>query len=140
MLAITYSTSSREEMLDITASLQELVLKNAKTNGWKSGVLALFCPHTTCGLTVNEGADPDVKTDMVSFLKKLIPEKEAFLHTEGNSDAHIKTSLFGPSLMLLVENGKLMLGTWQSVYLCESDGPRRRQLWVQWLPAGNITP
>ena len=98
------STRSRCEMVDITAELRSLVRRKAAGGRWQSGALALFCPHTTCGLTVNEGADPDVKRDM-----------------------------HGPSLLLLVENGELCLGTWQSVYLCEGDGPRRRTLWLQWL-------
>lgn len=135
MVTLTFRTHFREEMLDITDTLRKLVLKNQLQNG----ALTLFCPHTTCALTINEGADPDVKTDMVSFFKTLIPKHGSFLHAEGNSDAHIKTSLFGPSLMLIVENNHLALGRWQSVYLCESDGPRTRNLWVQWLPSEPIT-
>ena len=102
--------------------------------GWKDGALVLFCPHTTAALTVNEGADPDVVRDVVANLRGLIPKRGDYHHAEGNSDAHIKTSLVGPSLTLIVENGKLCLGTWQKVFFCEFDGPRQRQIWAQWLP------
>ena len=127
------STRSRCEMVDITAELRALVRRKAADGRWQSGALALFCPHTTCGLTVNEGADPDVKRDMLAFFSRLAPEHGDYRHAEGNSDAHIKTTLHGPSLLLSVEKGELRLGTWQSVYLCEGDGPRRRNLWLQWL-------
>ena len=122
-------------MVDITADLRTLVRRKAADGHWRSGALALFCPHTTCGLTVNEGADPDVRRDMLTFFNQLAPEDADYRHAEGNSDAHIKATLHGPSLLLLVEEGELRLGTWQSVYLCEGDGPRRRTLWLQWLRA-----
>ena len=133
MLSLEFETTSRSDMRDITSQLRSVVRRNAIEKGWRNGVLALFCPHTTCGLTVNEGADPDVKRDMLAFFSRLAPEQGDYRHAEGNSDAHIKTTLHGPSLLLLVENGELCLGTWQSVYLCEGDGPRRRTLWLQWL-------
>ena len=131
MLTLHFETSRRCEMQDISAAVQA-VLDTHVT--WKQGALLLYSPHTTCGLTVNEGADPDVKRDMLIFFNKMVPESGDYHHVEGNSDAHIKTTLHGPSLMLPVEDGKLCLGTWQSVYLCESDGPRHRSLWIQWLP------
>ena len=127
------STRSRCEMIDITAELHALVRRKAADGRWQSGALALFCPHTTCGLTVNEGADPDVRRDMLTFFNGLVPRLGDYHHAEGNSDAHIKATLHGPSLTLFVENGELCLGTWQSVYLCEGDGPRRRSIWLQWL-------
>ena len=133
MLSLEFETTSRSDMRDITSQLRSVVRRNAIEKGWRNGVLALFCPHTTCGLTVNEGADPDVRRDMLAFFNNLVPEHGDYRHAEGNSDAHIKTTLHGPSLLLLVENGELCLGTWQSVYLCEGDGPRRRTLWLQWL-------
>lgn len=136
MLYLSVATGKRCEMRDITQDLRALVRRNAVEQGWQEGALALFCPHTTCGLTINEGADPDVAHDMLDFFSKLVPESGAYRHAEGNSDAHIKASLFGASLLLLVEDGELRLGTWQAVYLCEGDGPRRRKLWAQWLPAG----
>ena len=91
--------------------------------------------HTTCGLTVNEGADPDVQKDIVAFMKKLIPQDAGFRHSEGNSDSHLKTSLFGPGLTLLIEDGELVLGTWQHVFLAEWDGPRTRTISAVIIPA-----
>lgn len=121
-------------MRDITVQLRSFLDSMVRQKGWRNGALVLFCPHTTCGLTVNEGADPDVTRDMVTFFNRLAPADGDYRHVEGNSDAHIKTTLHGPSLLLLVENGRLQLGRWQSVYLCEGDGPRHRCLWLQWLP------
>ena len=119
----------REALVPITPALAELVA----ANNWRDGALVVFCPHTTAGLTVNENADPDVATDMVMALGRLIPRDAGYRHSEGNSDAHVKTSLVGPSLTLIVAGGRLQLGTWQGVYLCEFDGPRTRKVWVQWL-------
>lgn len=119
---LTVTSSQREQLLDITDQVQELV------RGVETGVIHLWSMHTTCGLTVNEGADPDVQRDMVAFMKKLVPQNSAFRHAEGNSDSHIKTSLFGPGLTLLAEGGQLVLGTWQHVYLAEWDGPRTRTI------------
>lgn len=125
------TTRQREEMIDITDELCTAV----RGRGWKDGVVALFCPHTTCGLTINEGADPDVRRDMTAFFSRLIPHAGGWRHAEGNSDAHIKASLMGPSLFVIVEDGAPCLGTWQSLYLYEGDGPRTRSVWMQWLPA-----
>ena len=126
---IRLRTTARTGLYDITAEVHKIL----RGRSWEQGALALFCPHTTCALTVNEGADPDVAGDMNNFLNTLVPMSRSFRHAEGNSDAHIKTSLLGPSLLLLVEGGELQLGTWQSVYVYEGDGPRDRQVWVQWL-------
>lgn len=128
MDALTLSTSRREELVAITRTLQELV----QARGWTDGVLTLFCPHTTAGLTVNENADPDVARDMLGALARLVPEHGDYRHAEGNSDAHVKASLMGPSLSLIVSGGRIRLGTWQGVYFCEFDGPRQRTLWAQW--------
>lgn len=122
-------TSRREEMIRVTAALQELV--DAK--GWRDGALLVYCPHTTAAVTINEAADPDVAADLVMALSRLLPRDAGFRHVEGNSDAHIKTSLVGPSQMLIVSGGRIQLGTWQGVFLCEWDGPRNRKLWAQWL-------
>lgn len=130
MRKIRISTTARSQMCDITAQVRELV----RGEGWGRGAVALFCPHTTCALTINEGADPDVAADMTRFFNKLVPKNGDFRHAEGNSDAHIKTSLMGPSLLVIVEDGAVQLGTWQSIYLFEGDGPRDRQVWAQWLP------
>ena len=126
----TVQTTQREELRQITDLLEDLV----RDRGWQDGALLLFCPHTTAALTVNEAADPDVAQDMRMFMRKLVPPLAEFRHAEGNSDAHVKTSLFSPHCMLIVENGRLRLGTWQGVYFCEWDGPRKRSLWAQFLP------
>lgn len=136
METCTVTTRRREEMADITERLREAV----RRKGWRHGALAVFCPHTTCGLTVNEGADPDVRRDMTAFFAELVPSGRVWRHEEGNSDAHVKASLMGPSLLLIVEDGDIRLGTWQSVYLCEGDGPRTRSLWLQWLPGEGAGP
>ena len=128
MFTLECATHSRCEMRDITAEVRSFVRRMAVERGWRYGALTLFCPHTTCGLTLNEGADPDVRRDMLAFFSRLAPEAGDYRH------AHIKTTLHGSSLLLLVEEGELCLGTWQAVYLCEGDGPRRRNLWLQWLP------
>ena len=124
-------TNSRAEMIAVTCDLQKLV----REKGWMHGALLVYCPHTTAGLTINENADPDVQRDMTKFMNEMVPNKSYFRHGEGNSDAHIKTSLFGPHVMLIVEDGSIRLGTWQGVYFSEWDGPRNRNLWVQFLPS-----
>lgn len=131
MKTLPLRTHAREEMTNVT----DLVRSAVRENGWHDGVLVVFCPHTTCGLTVNEGFDPDVARDMTRFLHERIPQQYPFRHAEGNADAHIKASLFGSSVQLIVEEGRLMLGTWQAVWLFEGDGPRERQLWLKWLQA-----
>ena len=120
----------KTELIDITAELKE-ILRKANVN---NGVCHLFVLHTTAGITVNEGADPAVQRDINTFLSKLIPNDPYFTHSEGNSDAHIKSSLVGTSLTLIVEGGKPHLGTWQSVYLCEFDGPRFRRIALKIVP------
>ena len=102
MYKLEFTTNARCEMRDITPELRALAGRMARERGWRQGALALFCPHTTCGLTVNEGADPDVRRDMLAFFSRLAPEQGDYRHAEGNSDAHIKASLHGPSLLLLV--------------------------------------
>ncbi|HEY0673210.1 MAG TPA: secondary thiamine-phosphate synthase enzyme YjbQ [Longimicrobiales bacterium] len=124
---LRFRSTQREQLIDITNTIREHVGKS----GVAHGVAHLWSLHTTCSLTVNEGADPDVKADMVSFLGDLIPVDGNFDHAEGNSDAHLKTSLFGPGLTLLIENGEPLLGTWQSIYLAEWDGPRERTIAIQ---------
>ena len=121
---IKIRTSTREELVDITKEVRKLIANS----GVEDGVAHLWSMHTTCALTVNEGADPDVKSDMTRFMRELVPQDAGFDHAEGNSDSHVKTSLFGPGLTLLVENGEPLLGTWQSIYLAEWDGPRSRTI------------
>src|SRR6186713_3726539 len=124
MLFITAASTKREEMIDITSKVESDLPK-------ADGICVLFTQHTTCGLTINENADPDVKSDMLGFLHRLIPQYEPnFKHFEHNSDAHIKSSLVGSSVTIPFENGKLLLGRWQGIYLCEFDGPRERKVTV----------
>lgn len=122
MRTLRISSTDREEMIDITARVAERLPED-------DGVCLLFVQHTTCGLTVNENADPDVQSDMLGFLKRLIPQHDPhFKHGEQNSDAHIKSTLVGSSVIIPFENGKLVLGRWQGIYLCEFDGPRERKV------------
>jgi secondary thiamine-phosphate synthase enzyme len=121
-------TDAREALVDIGPQLGEEIRKSGVT----SGVVHLWSLHTTCALTVNENADPDVKRDMIEKLRRMVPQQEAFYrHDEGNSDSHLKTSLFGPGLTLLIDEGRLVLGTWQGVFLAEWDGPRTRRIAVK---------
>ena len=121
---LTLRTSSRHEFLDLTREIQAAVLES----GIREGFCHLFVPHTTAALTINENADPSVKSDILMVLNKIISDQEPYRHLEGNSPAHIKASLLGPQLTLMVSNGRLVLGTWQGIYLCEFDGPRSRRL------------
>lgn len=120
------SSSTREELIDITHLLTEAV----KEAGIEEGEVAAFVPHTTAAITINENADPSVKRDILTTLRRLIPMNGDYRHSEGNSDAHLKASLFGSSERILVRDGRLLLGTWQGVYFSEFDGPRKRRLHV----------
>lgn len=120
-------TPKREVLVDITKEIQQ-ISRNSKVN---EGVCRIFVPHTTAGITINENADPAVMKDIVNYLRKLIPQSSGFSHMEGNSDAHIKSSLTGPSLVVIIHNGRLMLGTWQGIMVTEYDGPRHRKVLVQ---------
>ncbi len=122
---ITIKTSKRSEFIDITARIQELV------EDVSEGVVTVFVPHTTTGITINENADPDVPRDILKKLGELIPQRDNYSHMEGNSDAHIKASLFGSSVRVIVKDRQLLLGTWQSIFFCEFDGPRTRKFYVQ---------
>jgi len=121
----TVKTSRRNEFIDITAEIRDLV------EDILEGVVTVFVPHTTTAVTINENADPDVPRDILKKLEKLIPQQDSYSHREGNSDAHIKASLFGSSVRVIVQNGQLLLGTWQSIFFCEFDGPRTRKFYVQ---------
>ncbi|MEW6715391.1 MAG: secondary thiamine-phosphate synthase enzyme YjbQ [Nitrospirota bacterium] len=124
---ISIKTASRTEFVNITSSVQKAVTES----GIKSGICYVYVPHTTAGVTINEGADPSVVEDIITALNKLIPHKAGYRHMEGNSDAHIKTSLVGTSQSVIIENGKLLLGTWQAIFFCEFDGPRSREVSVK---------
>lgn len=126
MNTIEVQSHQREEMIEITRDVESHLDRSGE------GICVLFTQHTTCGLTINENADPDVKSDMLGFLRKTIPQfYEDFKHFEHNSDAHIKSSLVGSSVTIPFENGKLLLGRWQGIYLCEFDGARERKVLVK---------
>src|SRR5262245_10294116 len=127
METIDVRSTTREEMIDITA----LVRAAVKRSGITSGLACVYTPHTTAGVTIQENADPDVRTDMVGHLRALVPKDGGFRHAEGNADAHIKSSLVGASTTIIVDAGKLVLGHWQAVYFCEWDGPRDRRVMVK---------
>ena len=119
-------TTRRSQLVDITQRVGEAVEKS----GVQDGLCHVFIPHTTAGVTINEGADPDVAIDVESHMAELVPKESEFEHAEGNSDSHIKTILVGPSCVAPVRGGKLALGTWQAIFLCEWDGPRTRRVEV----------
>lgn len=122
------STKRRCEMIDITGRVAEVV----RAGGIKNGVCQVQCPHTTAGITINENADPSVMHDILLTLEELIPEhRRGYRHGEGNSDAHVKSSLMGCSELVPVSEGQLFLGTWQGIFFCEFDGPRSRKVFVQ---------
>lgn len=127
MEEISVKSSKRNEMIDITAEVEEIVRKS-KVN---DGICIVYVPHTTAAVTVNENADPSVKSDIIEMLNKLIPANAGYSHTEGNADSHIKSSLVGCSEIIPIKNNLLVLGTWQGVCFCEFDGPRNRKALVQ---------
>ncbi len=123
-------TDKRNQFLDISGTIQDLVSQSAVTEG----SVEIFVPHTTAAITINENADPTVQSDILDHLEKLIPRSGRFRHSEGNSDSHIKASLIGSRLSIFISSGKLVLGTWQGIYFCEFDGPRSRKLIVKIIP------
>lgn len=127
---ITARSRSREEFIDITADVREAVRGSQVGNG----ICHLFMLHTTAGITINEGADPAVQRDIQQVLSRLVPKDIHYLHAEGNSDAHIKSALVGTSQSVFIEDGRLLLGTWQAIYFCEFDGPRQRRIAVSIVP------
>jgi len=124
---INIKTSSRIELVDITNKIAGLVSEQ----NINSGICCLFVPHTTAGITINENADPTVQLDINSKLNELIPAGNNYSHLEGNSDSHIKSTVVGSSLNIIIDNGKLVFGTWQGIYFCEFDGPRNRKLYIK---------
>lgn len=123
-------TSRRTELKDVTAEVQQLISES----GCASGVCHLYVPHTTAGLTINEGDDPAVARDIEATLDRLVPRNASYQHLEGNADAHVKSTLTGVSQNVLIENGRLALGRWQAIFFCEFDGPRRREVRVRIVP------
>lgn len=129
MFTLTLKTNNHQELKDITRQVEKLIA----AENLQDGLLIIFNPHTTAGLTINEGADPAVIRDILVNLARLIPQQGDYQHIEGNSDAHIKSSLMGSSVQVMVEKGRLLLGTWQKIFFAEFDGPRPRNLWLKWL-------
>jgi len=127
LVKLEINTNKRVEFVDITSKVSNVVAQS----GVKEGLCVVYVPHTTCGLTINEHADPSVVEDIIGHTSKLVPDSEKYRHLEGNSDAHIKASLFGSSVSIIVSDGRLLLGTWQGIFLCEFDGPRRRSVYVK---------
>ena len=124
---IEIRTRAKEEFFDLTAEVGRV----AAASGVASGVCVVAVPHTTAGITVNENADPDVRADLLMTLRRIVPDTLPYAHAEGNSPAHVKAALVGSSVSLIVEDGRLRLGTWQGVFFCEFDGPRTRKVWIQ---------
>ena len=127
MITLEISSSKQTEMLDITGEVR----RATRQAGIDSGLAVLFVPHTTAAVTINENADPDVVRDLLMELNKIVPFDDHYRHAEGNSAAHLKSSLMGVSETLLIERGEPVLGTWQGIYFCEFDGPRRRRLHIR---------
>ncbi len=125
----TFRISSRKrcEMMDITGRVQDIVRKADAA----AGVCHVFVPHTTAAVTINENADPSVVSDILATLARLVPEQGTYEHSEGNSDAHVKAAVIGSSRTVIIQGGRLALGTWQGIYFCEFDGPREREVWVE---------
>ncbi len=124
---LSIDTTKREELIDITPELRKIV----RRMNIKNGLAVVFVLHTTAGVFINETADPSVRQDILTFLSKTVPRDPGYLHMEGNSDAHIKASMFGCSQIILINDGEILLGTWQGVFLAEFDGPRRRKVYVK---------
>jgi len=124
---ISVKTGSRVDMIDITSLVSAEVSKSGVTDG----ICVVYVPHTTGGVTINEGADPAVCKDIIRKLNELVPPNDRYRHMEGNSDSHIKTSIIGSSVTVIVENSRLVLGTWQKIFFCEFDGPRSRKVYVK---------
>ena len=130
MISLSITTSRQTEFLDITREVEKVIVNTRVLDG----LALVFIPHTTAGITINEGADPSVQEDILKILNQVIPSKGPYRHGEGNSPAHIKSSLIGSSVLIMIENGRMVLGTWQSLFFCEFDGPRTRKVLVKIIP------
>ena len=129
MESISIKSKARTELIDITGQIQQTV----DSAGVSDGLAFIYVPHTTAGLTINEGADPAVRRDIISVLNEMVPWEYDYHHLEGNSPAHIKSSLVGSEVQVIFENRQLCLGTWQKIFFCEFDGPRNRKAWIKLL-------
>lgn len=132
MVQIELATTARSQMIDITEQVRQALVRLGVGG---DGVVHVFCPHTTAGLLINENADPDVAADILAHLEHLVPWQGNWRHPEGNAAAHVRASLLGQSVWAPLEGGRLRLGRWQGIFFCEFDGPRRRTVWMQVLPA-----
>ncbi len=130
MDTLTINTQNREELQDITYAVKQVV----QNRGITDGICCVYVPHTTAGITINENADPSVKSDILLALRKSVLDSLPYTHAEGNSPAHVKASLMGSSVQVIVEKGRLVLGTWQGIFLCEFDGARTRKVHIQCFP------
>jgi len=126
MKILAIQTHKKEDLIDITHQVKEAV----DSSGIETGICCVYVPHTTAGVTINENADPSVKADIVMAMRKIVPDSLPFTHAEGNSPAHVKSTLVGSSVSIIIENGILAMGTWQGIIFCEFDGPRRRKLFI----------
>ena len=124
---VNIETGSSQQLVDITSQVRSAI----RSSGVRDGICVVFSMHTTAGITVNENADPDVRTDIIAGMERAFPERDDYRHAEGNSHSHLRTSCVGPSVSLIVSDGEPLLGTWQGVYLCEFDGPRRRTIAIK---------
>ncbi len=130
MKTLTVQTHKKEELIDITDRIKEAV----SSSGKETGMCSVYIPHTTAGVTINENADPSVKEDILMAMRNIVPESLPYTHAEGNSSAHVKSTLVGSSVSILIENGSLVLGTWQGIFFCEFDGPRMRKFFIHIQP------
>lgn len=131
MQRFSVQTKSRTDFMNLDALINQYIHEQDFING----ILTIFIPHTTAGITINENADPDVPADMEKILNRMVPWENNYAHAEGNSAAHVKASMMGSSVTLLIEDKRMQQGTWQSVFLCEFDGPRSRQIWIKGIPS-----
>lgn len=125
MIELQVNTQAHSQMIDVTTLIQDMIPRE------HTGSVLIYTPHTTAGITINEGADPDVQKDALMMLDQIVPWNNNFRHLEGNSAAHIKAMLIGNSKLVIIENGKLKLGTWERIFYCEFDGSRKRKIWLQ---------
>jgi secondary thiamine-phosphate synthase enzyme len=133
MKEISLNTRGRTQFLEITGEVQQVV----RDSGLTDGLVTVFIPHTTAGVTINEHADPDVVRDMDVVLDRMVPWEGGYRHAEGNTAAHVKAAMMGSSAHVMVRGGRLQLGTWQGIFFCEFDGPRRRKAWIDWIEGAN---
>ena len=127
LIKLSANTSKHTQMLDIT----DMIRKTVTESGVKDGICTVFVPHTTAAVTINENADPDVVRDFTMEIDKIVPWEDGYYHMEGNSAAHLKSSMIGFSEQIIIDDGRLVLGTWQGIYFCEFDGPRHRKVYVK---------